>query len=43
MWLVEEMLCKHLQRDHADLFAVTRLCQPLRRRFTRVRPASRHL
>ena len=42
MDLVAEMLFKHLQRDHADSFAVKLLSPPMRRRFTRVRPGSRH-
>ncbi len=37
MDLVGEMLYEHLQRDHADSFAATRLSPPMRRRFTRIR------
>jgi glycosyltransferase involved in cell wall biosynthesis len=40
MDLIGEMLCKYLQRDHADSFAATHLSPSLRRRFTRVRPES---
>jgi glycosyltransferase involved in cell wall biosynthesis len=40
MDLIGEMLFNHLQRDHADAFAATRLSPSMRRRFTRVRPAS---
>ena len=40
MDLIGEMLCKYLQRDHAESFAATRMSPPLRRRFTRVRPES---
>jgi glycosyltransferase involved in cell wall biosynthesis len=42
MNLVGEMLAKHLQRDHADSFAVTRLSPPMRRRFTRLHPTNGH-
>lgn len=38
MDLVGEMLFEHVQRDHANSFAATRLSPPLRRRFTRLRP-----
>lgn len=37
MDLVADMLCAHLQTDYAHLFAVTRICPPMRRRFTRQR------
>src|SRR2546421_3030574 len=33
MDLVADMLVSHLQKDHSDLFAVTRICPPMRRRF----------
>ena len=35
MELVADMLVSHLQKDHSDLFAVTRICPPMRRRFAR--------
>jgi glycosyltransferase involved in cell wall biosynthesis len=41
MDLVGEMLGKYLERDHAGAFAATRLSPPFRKRFTRLRPASR--
>lgn len=40
MDLVGEMLFQHLQRDHADRVAATRLAPPMRRRFTQVRADS---
>jgi glycosyltransferase involved in cell wall biosynthesis len=36
MDLVAEMLYAHLDRDYADSFTTTRLCPPMRRRFTRL-------
>ena len=35
MDLVAEMLLNHLRNDHADVIAPTRICPPMRRRFTR--------
>ncbi len=40
MDLVADMLVAHLQRDHSDLFAVTRICPPMRRRFARRQKAT---
>jgi glycosyltransferase involved in cell wall biosynthesis len=42
MDLVGEMLFKYLQRDYADLFAVTRLAPGMRPRLTRLRSGSRY-
>jgi glycosyltransferase involved in cell wall biosynthesis len=41
MDLVADMLLEHLQRDHLDEFRVTRICPPMRRRFTRKRSEPR--
>jgi glycosyltransferase involved in cell wall biosynthesis len=41
MDLVADMLVSHLQRDYAHLFDVTRICPPLRRRFTNQRAEAR--
>lgn len=43
MDLVAEMLCAHLDRDYAESFSATRLCPPMRRRFTRPGSKSRRL
>lgn len=43
MDLVAEMLYTHLDRDYAALFSTTRLCPPMRRRFTRLNSKSRRL
>lgn len=40
MDLVGEMLCQHLQQDHAKSFAAVKLTPPLRRRFIRMSPGS---
>jgi glycosyltransferase involved in cell wall biosynthesis len=37
MDLVAEMLLEHLRREHHDIVSVTRICPPMRRRFTRDR------
>lgn len=40
MDLVAEMLLHHLQKDHADQLTATRLCPPMRRRFSRAEAAA---
>ena len=43
MDLVGEMLFESLQSDHSESLATTRLCPPMRRRFSGVRGAAGHL
>lgn len=40
MNLVADMLLLHLEKDHAGVIAPTRICPPMRRRFTRRKAAS---